>query len=205
MAESKNFSKKDLIKKGWEKTKQHASFLVKILLVFILISIVSSVVNLTMEGSAIALLVSIALTVVQTVFEIGFITIGLDIVDGKKPDFKDFYSHYPLFLPFFLTSLIFGILVIVGFILLIVPGIYLAVKYQFVSFVVVDKKLSYWTAIKKAGELTEGKWMQIFLFDLALVGLNLLGLLALGVGLILTIPTSFFAAAYLYRHLAGSR
>lgn len=202
VVESKSFSKKELIKKGWERTKEHARLLLKILLVFILLSLVSSIVNVTMEGSAIALLVNIASTIIQTVFEIGFITIGLEIVDGKKPGFKDLYSHYPLFLPFFLTSLIFWIMVLVGLILLIVPGIYLAVKYQFTSFVVVDKKLSYWTAIKKAGELTQGRWMKIFLFDLTLIGLNILGLLALGVGLLLTIPTSFFAAAYLYRKLS---
>ena len=200
-----DFSKRELIRKGWGKVKEHAHLLIKILLAFIGLSIVSSIINVAFEEvMAVALLASIVVTIVQTVFEIGLIKIGLDIIENKKPNFKDLYSNYTLFLPFFLTSIILGIIIIVGFILLIIPGIYLAVRYQFTSFVIVDKKLSYWTAIKKAGELTKGRWMQIFLFDLALIGLNLLGLLALGIGLLLTIPTSFFASVYLYRRLASS-
>lgn len=199
-----NFSNRELIKKGWGKVKENATLLVKVLLVFIGLSIISSILNASFEQAiAVAMLVSIAVSVVQTIFEIGFIRIGLDIVDNKKPDFKDLYSNYNLFLPFFLTSLMFGLAVVIGLILLIVPGIYLAVRYQFVSFVIVDKKLGYMKALRAAGELTKGRWMKIFMFDLALIGLNILGLLAIGIGLLLTIPTSFFAALYLYKRLAS--
>ena len=39
------------------------------------------------------------------------------------------------------------------------------------------------------------------LFWLALVGINILGMIALGVGLIATVPVSWLANAYVYRRL----
>ncbi len=123
-------------------------------------------------------------------------------MDGKKPDPADLYKNYNLFFRFFFTSLLYGIIVILGFILLIVPGIYLAVKYQFTPYIVVDKKIAYLAAMKEAAKLTSGRWMSIFLFDLTLIGLNILGALALGIGLLITIPTSVLASSYLYRKLS---
>lgn len=198
------FSKEDLIKQGWKATKSNVGILVQILLVFIAISAISSLLQTsTKESLIIGFVVSVASTIVSTVFEIGMIKIALNIVDRKKADIKDLYQNYPMFLNFFLSALMYGILVVVGFILLIVPGIYLAVRYQFYSFILVDKKLGPIEALRAAGKLTQGRWMQIFLFDLLLIGLNILGAIALGVGLLLTIPTSFFAAAYLYRKLSA--
>lgn len=200
-----NFSKGELIKKGWGTTKSNYVILLKIALVFIVVSIVFNAINLMANHQAgVVSLTGLISSVIQTILEIGVIKIGLDIVDGKTPDFKDIYSNYNRFIEFFLTSLIVGIFIIVGFILLIIPGIYLAVRYQFTPYIVVDKKLAYKKAWDTSAGMVKGKWMQVFLFDLILVGLNILGALALGVGLFVTIPTSFFASLYLYRRLGSS-
>jgi hypothetical protein len=45
--------------------------------------------------------------------------------------------------------------------------------------------------------------MHLFLFGLALGGINILGALVFFVGLFATIPTSMVAYAYVYRTLAG--
>ena len=200
------FSKKELIKQGWEATKANAFFLAKLLLIYIFISILTNAIQTSVQDQiALALIISLISTVISTVLEIGWIRIVLDIVDNKKPDIKELYQNYPLFIQFFLTNLILVVIVLIGTILLIIPGIYLAVRYQFTPYVVVDKKLAYLTALKEAGKLTQGRWMAIFLFDLTLIGLNILGAIALGIGLLITIPVSFLATSYLYRRLASGK
>ena len=49
--------------------------------------------------------------------------------------------------------------------------------------------------------MTDGIKWKLILFCLALGGLNLLGAIALGVGLLVTIPTSLMAYVYVYRAL----
>lgn len=199
-----DFSNIELIKKGWGATKSNVVILLKIALVFILVSIVVNLIDIaSSHNPGIVGLVGIFNTVISTILEIGLITIGLSIVDGKTPKFEDLYSHYNRFLEFFLTSLLMGVIVVIGFILLIIPGIYFMVKYQFTLFNVVDKKLAYMKALNASSEMVKGRWMRVFMFDLGLIGLNILGLLALGVGLLITIPTSFFAGLYLYRRLSN--
>jgi uncharacterized membrane protein len=198
-----SFSKSELIKKGWGTTKSNYVILLKIALVFILVSIAFNAINIISNNQVgVVSITSLISSIIQTILEIGVIKIGLDIVDGKTPDFKDLYSNYNRFIEFFLTSLIVGIIIVVGFILLIIPGIYFAVRYQFTPYIVVDKKLAYKKAWDTSAEMVKGRWMKVFLFDLSLIGLNILGVLALGVGLFLTIPTSIFASIYLYRKLS---
>ena len=52
-----------------------------------------------------------------------------------------------------------------------------------------------------SGVLTEGVMWNLVLFWLMLAGINILGMLALGIGLIVTIPLSWLATAYVYRRL----
>jgi uncharacterized membrane protein len=56
-------------------------------------------------------------------------------------------------------------------------------------------------AIKRSGVLTNGVKRNLVLFWLMLIGINILGMLALGVGLIAPVPISWLANAYVYRRL----
>lgn len=201
-----NFSNTELVRKGWAATKSNVPLLLKVLLLFVAVYAVNFILDgILSDQLLIFILFSIAGTVVDMLLQIGITKIALDIVDKKSINLKEAFSHFELVIPYFVTTLMFFIIFIIGLILLIIPGIYFTVKYQFYTYVIVDKKLGYWAALKESGSLVKGRWMKIFIFDLALIGLNILGLLALGVGLLLTIPTSFFAAAYLYRRLASSK
>ena len=106
-----------------------------------------------------------------------------------------------MFVSFFLAGLLMGILVLGGLILLVIPGIYVAIKLQFTPILVADKGLGPVGAVKASWELTKGKWFKLFVFDLLVAGINILGAIALGVGLLFTIPLSAIAFVYLYRKL----
>ena len=140
---------------------------------------------------------------VSLLISMGTMKITLDFVDGKKGDYKDLYQQYPLLLKYIGASLLEGLIVVVGFIFLIIPGIYLAVKLNFASYAVIDKKVGPVEALKSSYEITNGNWWNLFLLGVVSVLITLAGALALLVGLFVAIPVVMLAYAYVYRKLAS--
>jgi len=88
-----------------------------------------------------------------------------------------------------------------GTLLLIVPGIILGIKFMFFSYFIVDKNAGIIESLEKSAELTKGSKTNIFLLALLLWLINAAGALCLGIGLIITMPLSMTAVAYVYRKL----
>lgn len=88
-----------------------------------------------------------------------------------------------------------------GVILLVVPGIYLALKYQFTIQLIIDKNLGVMAAMKESARITNGNKMAILVFDLQCFGIVILGALAPGVGLLVALPTVELATIKVYRSL----
>jgi uncharacterized membrane protein len=101
------------------------------------------------------------------------------------------------------TTLLFSVVVLVGFILLIVPGIILGIMFGFAAYIVADKGLKPIEAFKESARLTEGNRWNLFRLGLALLGINILGALALLVGLFVSLPISVLAMVHAYRTLDG--
>ncbi len=79
---------------------------------------------------------------------------------------------------------------------------YFAIKYCFYTYRIADAHDSALHSLGHSAELTKGVKFQLLLFGLTLAGVNVLGALALIVGLLFTIPTTMLAAAYIYRYLS---
>ena len=135
------------------------------------------------------------------------ITIGLTktilmLVDQNQKDYKNLYLFtLPLFIPFLLTSIAYSAIMVAGIILLIVPGVIWAIKFQFFSYLIIDENLKPKKALIKSGIMTQGHKLQLFLLALVLGLANLAGALLFLVGLIFTIPMSLLIMAYTYREL----
>jgi len=94
--------------------------------------------------------------------------------------------------------------VAVGLILLIVPGVIFSVRYMFYGYAVVERNARPLEAMAQSAAATRGAWWNVSLFGLAILLLNILGALLLGVGLLVTAPMSALAAAWVYRRLTGT-
>jgi len=124
-------------------------------------------------------------------------------LDWKKASFEDLYSHYNLVLNYAVASILYGLIVLAGYILLIVPGIVWTIKYQFYSYFVVDKGMGPLEAIKASGRATQGHKMHLFGFSWVALGVMILGLIAVFVGLLVAVPVVMLATAYIYRRLSA--
>ncbi len=126
---------------------------------------------------------------------------ALMLHDGKRVELSKLGELLGGYFTFFATTLICELVVAFGLVLLIVPGLYWATRYCFAPLLALDHKLDPFTAMGESARLTEGERWRLFGFGWALIGINLLGALALGVGLLFTVPVSFLAAVHVMRHL----
>lgn len=95
------------------------------------------------------------------------------------------------------SSLIIGL----GFVLFVVPGIILALAYTFVNFVIIDSKLSAIDALKKSREMMKGYKWNYFVFGLSFFGWLLLIVPTLGLIMIWLFPYMIVANAMYYDKL----
>lgn len=61
-----------------------------------------------------------------------------------------------------LASILYGIIVGIGFIFLVIPGIYLLVRFLFVSEVIVLERTGIWEAFGRSSQLVSGSWWRVF-------------------------------------------
>jgi hypothetical protein len=105
------------------------------------------------------------------------------------------------YFPFLLTEALFGLVVAAGMILLIVPGLVWAVTYGFAPLLCAAERYDPVESLRESRRLTVGHRRELFVFGLFCLGVNILGALALGIGLFVTIPMSVVAMARVLQRL----
>ena len=102
------------------------------------------------------------------------------------------------------ASILAGIAIAIGLFLLIVPGLILAMMWLFFGFIIVEQPTTGATdAIRRSAEITRGHRWPLFGLVLLLIGINFIGLLACGVGLLFTYGITAVTLAYAYKTLSG--
>lgn len=195
----------EVIKAGWEKFKAHKVFLWMILGVLMVSQVLFDMVNKAVKEMDFFSIIVSLITFLLTVFlTIGFTRLSLDVVDyGTEGKLGTMFVFQKIFWSYLGAYVLFFLLLTFGFLLLFIPGIYFMLKYQFFGNLIVDKNMGAIEALKTSGKITDGVKWQLFGFCLIIIGLNFLGMLALGVGLLVTIPVSVVAYTIVYRKLAA--
>jgi len=196
--EARLYLKADAVKYGWEKVSNNIPFFVLVTLTVLVVNFLPRISDSIWGPSAI---LGFVFFLIKTFIDIGMIRIALNFVDGLSSKYETLFSGMPLFLKYLAAVIIFIVLVGVGLVLLVVPGIIVGVRLMFFGPLIVDKGLEPIDAIKKSFEMTKGKTWDLFLFTLIVFGLNILGLLCLGVGLLLTLPLTSIATMDIYRKI----
>jgi uncharacterized membrane protein len=199
------FTSGEAIKFGWEKMKKHFWFFVGLLVLTCLLQIIpSGIANIfKKEFFILYVVLIIAAWVIQIIVKMGVIKITLDVIDKDEANLNTLFSCTQLLGRFILGAILYGLIVTVGFILLIIPGIIWAIKYQFFSYLIIDKNMGPIEAIKKSGEMTSGNKSKLFWLGILFVLINIVGAICLLIGLFATIPTTMVAMAFVYRKLVG--
>ena len=191
------FSISEVAGTSWKFTKSQIWVLAGMFLAY---CVVTGILNLITSSSYVLnLLVQL---IIGSLFTLGFIRNMFQTMDGEEPQFSTYGQEARKFLHYLVANILYSIIVCIGIVLLIIPGIYLAIRLQFFQqYIVSEERCSAIDALKKSWELTQGQAMPLFLLALVQIGLTLLGLILLVVGLFVAIPLIVMMQCYVFRKL----
>ena len=196
------FSISELIQDAWSKFKEQPGF-------WILITIISIVVGyfgdygLSVDPESLeASFTSIQgflISILSLYLSASITLIYVKYMRGEPVLFNDLLGvDLNKFVHYVLSVLVSGVLMILGFILLILPGFYVMARLMFVQYLVLDRNLSFSEAITTSFNMSEGHVLNFISFIFAMAFLVILGFLSLLFGVLIAIPVSSLATAKLY-------
>lgn len=137
---------------------------------------------------------------------VGVAYFSFAIIRGETPHFFQLFEGFNVFGKSFLANLCYSLLVIVGFVLLIIPGIIVGLALSMTFFVMADRpELSFSECLNESWSLTSGYRFKLLGLNLRFIPWYLLGILCLGVGVLLVIPWYYVTLARFYEELKVAR
>ncbi len=142
----------------------------------------------------VALIIGALIAVVGSVFIITFAPLMFGIfymaakaAKGEKTEISDVFKGFDYFITSWLIIIICGILVTVGLIFLILPGLIMMVLLQYSIAIAITEKTGAIDSIKKSIDLAKANFMYSILFMIIISLLNSAGS-TIAVGALLTMP-----------------
>src|SRR5581483_860636 len=126
------FSIGEALEFGWHKTREHSALLFKIVLTIFALQIANAVAGKLLFSTVLGALVALVLGIAGLIIEAGFTLIALRLAKGSTAHYRELIPQGKLLWRYFLASLLSGFVTAAGFILLILPGMYLAVRFSMV-------------------------------------------------------------------------
>lgn len=197
------------IRFGWETFKRRPWFFVGttvvIAVIYVAAGIVSGIVDQIFGGSLeeATLPGQIVNYLLGALIGMGVTAFYLAAHDNPETAELSLLWHPQPFWKFLGTSLLATLAIIVGFVLLVVPGIIAMLLFMFSTFIVIDKGLGPIEAMKESMRITAGHRWQLLGLIVVLFLIGMVGALALGVGLLVAIPVATLAFTHAYRVLSG--
>jgi len=134
--------------------------------------------------------------------QLGLCFFFLNLVRGQETRFELLFEGFKPLLTVLLSYAIIAALTIMGLILLIVPGIIVALGFSMTYYVIADDpEITFQVALEQSWKLTDGYKMELLVLNLRFIPWYLLGLLCLIVGVFAVIPWHNTTLALYYEHL----
>jgi hypothetical protein len=199
----------DAIGYGWTKFKQFPGRLILLAIIpAVLGSIVQVVLRLAVgnSGGFFGLIASLLLSVVGFVviqaLSYGVLREVLGVTAGREPTLED-AVNFDRFGTYLLTAILVGIIVAVGFVLLVIPGLIAMFLLWFSTYFALDKGTSPTESIKLSFDLVRKNVAVMLLLALMSIGVILLGFIVCCVGIVVAAPVVYVSHAYAYKRTTG--
>ncbi len=194
-----------LLKEGLKRTDGIKLKFAGAVLIFIIISVITNSIlefifptTGSLANQYIAGILSAPVTVPIAV---GLTMFGVSIARDQEIDVPSIFNYYNMMYSIIITYMSITILVSLGFLFLIVPGIYLSISYLFTYQLVVDKGLGTWEAMELSRKTVTKQWFNFFGLALLSGIIIVISAIPLGIGLIWTLPMTYISYGLLYHHL----
>jgi phage FluMu protein Com len=188
------------------------------LVVVILVGAITFVVNMAVGGVCqvigvaagdpiIAVMFSLLGNVVTTLFNV-WIGIGealyfLRIARGQKAEIGEIFAGGPHFFSILVASILVALIVLVGLILFIVPGVIFALMFSQYYYLILDRKVGIIESLNISKDITTGSKLTLFGIGMVEIALVFLGILACCVGLLAVVPFITLLPPIIYLAMTG--
>lgn len=198
------FSIRGALKESWEIFKKHMWFFVALSAVVVVLNFLGGLKN-------IPFVISFILTVATFIWSIIFIKISLFAADGRE-DMLSFSKIQGLLpdwkqaLGVLAVGILAALLTIGGFILLIIPGIWIAFRLSLANINFIDKGEGIRKSLRASWDMTKGSvfWSAVLVAIIAGL-LYIVGFVLFGIGILVTYPLGLILAAKFYRAVVAFR
>jgi len=196
----------EVLKEAWQRCDGAR---IPLLLLFGILFLIAVCVNLLFrllgvdeEQALSSLFLQFANTAIVNPFIAGILLLAFGHLQGRAMDIKDAFNVYPMVVPILLLSVLQTLITTVGFLLLILPGIYLSIALSLSLPLLVEKNFGIVDALKTSLSLVNKEFLSVFILALLSAVLIAIGFVTL-IGWIITLPYVVMIYAITYRQLAG--
>lgn len=203
----------EVVRHGWETVKREPILIVVQLIVLILPNVFSrapdvlKALNIFEPNHPVLLLVTavmaIAGALVGWFLQVGQVRLFLAATRNQPVRFEVLFSGIDRFLPFAGMAIVSSLAMGVGFLLLIVPGVILAIGFSLAKYYVIEQEKGVIESLQASWEATRGNKGDLFVFMLVYAALIIGGLCACGIGIFITMPLAEIALAAIYLRRSG--
>ena len=126
----------------------------------------------------------------------------LDFIRGNELKVGKLFDGYKDCIRIGIAFFLYFLVVLVGVIFFIVPGIIFAMMFAQVPYILRDdENIGVIDALKKSANMMKGHKMQLFLLYLSFIGWAILAILTLGIGYLFLFPYMYTTVAHYYEDL----
>ncbi|PYC27253.1 hypothetical protein DMO17_05775 [Aquipseudomonas alcaligenes] len=206
----------DVIGESWRLVKGTKGIIFGGLVIFYVVMFVATsvlgalfgAIGLLSEASLSAILVgqfviSVLASALTYPFLAGVNMVGIRRAANQPVSFNEVFSGLGLFVPLLITAVVMTVLIYIGSLLLLLPGIYLGVAYMLAMPLVIERGLSPWQALETSRKAISQHWFKVFGLFLVLGLIMALSMIPLGIGLIWSMPLFIISMGVLYRTIFG--
>jgi len=203
----------------WELFKARFAILIVLFVVMLVAAIITSVglsaFRVALEaiadlpGQDLAAVIGLAIfqnltgQLVNTWFGIALIRIMLQIARNQPTDLALLLQSSPFMIRSFLATLLFSLMIGVGLLLFIVPGIYVMLTFWNFNYFIVDRNCGIIESFRLASAHANGNRLSILVLFLIAGGLNTIGMFAFCIGWVAAAPFCMLMLVIAYLSMTG--
>ncbi len=123
----------------------------------------------------------------------------------RAPEVADLFAGFrsSVWIQLVLGMLVTAVFIWIGILLLIIPGIYLAVAFYYTPLLIIDRKMGFWEAMQLSRRTVHPQWFTVFGLAILAGLMSLLGVFLCCVGMLATFPLASLWLTQSYRQLFG--
>lgn len=200
-----DFSITGVLKEGFNRSNGvKGIFIGATLLLIIILMLTNGILEFVFPSTASnlnALVAGFISGIITIPIQVGISMLGVSRAREQEFKVADMFNYFTMAMPIVITYVVLTFMTYLGFLLLIIPGIYLLIAYAFSYMLVVDKGLGTWEAMELSRKTVTKQWFKFFGLSLVTGAIIIISALPLGIGLIWTIPMTYIAYGLLYHRL----